>query len=182
MSDPVSDEPVEKGGIRAVLAEVKMNPITRYGLIAGAICGEVMVLVVLINIILINDYSGAGSSSAGIPVLDIWNIAYPLIVIIIFEIGGIFAARLCRACLARPKDAFLTGFISGVTTGIILEVMWFSNIVSLVVHSGNAGSVLSSGGSIFIVIGLLIVLVVMGGILSAFGAYIYSTRTITGTA
>ena len=108
----------------------------------------------------------------------LWNVAYPLLVIIIFEIGGIFAARLCRAFLTGPKDAFLTGFIAGITTGIILEVMWFSNIVSLVIHTGNAGSVLASGGSILIVVGLLIVLVAMGGILSAFGAYIYSTRTI----
>ena len=71
--------------------------------------------------------------------------------------------------------------IAGVTTSIILEVMWFSDIVSLVVHTGYANSALTSGyESVFLVVGLLIVLVFTGGILSAFGAYIYSVRTVTG--
>jgi hypothetical protein len=158
-----------------------MTPVTRCGLIAGAISGEIMVLIVLINIILIRNYSGTGTASAGIPVLGIWNIAYPLLVIIVFEMGGIFASRLCRRQTEGPKDSFLTGMIAGVTAGIILEVMWFFDIVSLVFHTGNANAALTSGyESVFLVAGLLIVLVFMGGILSAFGAYIYSVRTGTG--
>ena len=156
------------------------NPVPRCGLISGAICGEIMVLVVLVNVIMIRSYPETGQSTAGISVMMAWNIIYPLIVIIIFEIGGIFASRLCRRRLGEPKNAFLSGFIAGITTGIILEVMWFSNIVSLVIHSGNTNGVLSSGyQSVFMVIGLLIVLVLMGGILSAFGAYVYSARTTT---
>ena len=155
------------------------NPICRCGLIAGAICGEIMVLLVLINIILIRSYPESGPAASGISVLMAWNIIYPLLVIIIFEIGGIFASRLCRKRIAEPRDAFLTGFIAGVTTGIILEIMWFSNIVSLVVHTGSSGGVLSSGyGSMLSVIGLLIVLVLMGGVLSAFGSFIYSARSV----
>jgi len=154
------------------------NPVPRCGLISGAICGEIMVLVVLINIIMIRSYPVNGQASSGISTLMVWNIVYPLIIIIIFEIGGIFASRLCRKRLGEPKNAFLAGFIAGVTTGIILEVMWFSNIVSLVVHTGSASGVLSSGyGSVLMVVGLLIVLVLMGGILSAFGSYMYSVRT-----
>ena len=156
------------------------NPVPRCGLISGAICGEIMVLVVLINIIMIRSYPENGQASSGISTLMVWNITYPLIVIIIFEIGGIFASRLCRRRIGEPKNAFLAGFISGVTTGIILEVMWFSNIVSLVIHTGNSGAVLTSGiGSILLVIALLIVLVVMGGVLSAFGSFMYSVRTGT---
>ncbi len=158
-----------------------MTPVTRCGLIAGAISGEIMVLIVLINIILIRNYSGTGTASAGIPLIVIWNVAYPLLVIIVFEMGGIFAGRLCRRQTEGPKDSFLTGMIAGVTTSIILEVMWFSDIVSLVVHTGYANSALTSGyESVFLVVGLLIVLVFTGGILSAFGAYIYSVRTVTG--
>jgi membrane-associated HD superfamily phosphohydrolase len=157
-----------------------INPFTRCGLIAGAISGEVMVLLVLINIILIRNYSGTGNA-ATVPVLGTWNIAYPLLVIIVFEMGGIFAGRLCLRQAKRPKDSFLAGMTAGVTAGLILEVMWFSDIVSLVAHTGNANAALTSGyESVFLVIGLLIVLVVMGGILSAFGAYIYSVKTVTG--
>ena len=155
------------------------NPVPRCGLISGAICGEIMVLVVLVNIIMIRSYPETVHVTAGISVLMAWNIVYPLIIIIIFEIGGIFASRLCRKRLGDPKNAFLAGFIAGITTGIILEVMWFSNIISLVIHTGSANGVLSSGyPSVLMVIGLLIVLVLMGGILSAFGAYVYSARTI----
>ena len=132
---------------RAVFRQVwrkgRMNPVTRCGLIAGAICGEVMVLLVLINIIIIKD----------------------------------FAARLCRAYLAGARDAFLTGFIAGVTTGIILEVMWFSNIVSMAVHNTGSDQGTRVAGIVTVIL-LLIILVLMGGILSAFGSYIYSTRTV----
>jgi hypothetical protein len=158
-----------------------MNPVTRYGLIAGAISGEVMVLMVLINTILLRDYSGNTMTFGGIPFIMLWNIVFPLLVILIFEIGGIFAARLSRTHISDGKESFLTGFIAGVTSGIVLEAMWFSNIVSLVYHTGNSGSVLSSGfGTIVIIAGLLVILVVMGGILSAFGSYIYSSRTLPG--
>jgi hypothetical protein len=154
-----------------------MNPVTRCGLIAGAICGEVMVLLVLINIIIIKDYSLTAAASGSIPLIVLWNVVYPLLVITIFEIGGIFAARLCRAYLAGARDAFLTGFIAGVTTGIILEVMWFSNIVSMAVHNTGSDQGTRVAGIVTVIL-LLIILVLMGGILSAFGSYIYSTRTV----
>ena len=77
-----------------------MTPVTRCGLIAGAISGEIMVLIVPINIILIRNYSGTGTASAGIPLIGIWNVAYPLLVIIVFEMGESSRA----GCVAdRPK-------------------------------------------------------------------------------
>jgi len=153
------------------------NPVPRCGLISGAICGEIMVLIVLINIILIRNYSQAGPGTAGMQALLAWNLVFPLLVIIIFEIGGIFAARICRKKIMGAKPAFLAGFIAGITMGIILEIMWFSNIVSLVIRTGTSGSAFSSGyGGTLMIIVLLLVLVVMGGILSAFGAFIYASR------
>ena len=156
---------------------LEKNPVPRCGLISGAICGEIMVLIVLINIILITDYSRAGPATTGMQVLSAWNFVYPLLVIIIFEIGGIFAARLCRKKIMEPGSAFLAGFIAGITMGIILEIMWFSNIVSLVIRTGTSGSAFSSGyGGTLMIIMLLLVLVAMGGILSAFGAFVYASR------
>ena len=146
-----------------------LNPIIRSGLIAGAICGEVIVLIVLVNAILLRDLAAAAGSG---PVLAGWNIVYPLLIILVFEIGGIFAAKLCKDSVKGLKDAIVTGSIAGVTIGIILEVMWFSNLVSLVVTN----SVSLGLGGMLMVAGLLIVLVLMGGVLSAFGSYIYSIR------
>ena len=157
-----------------------MEPVVRYGLIAGAISSEVMVLLVLVNTILIRDYFGPQSSAAGW--FGIWNIVYPLLVIIIFELGGIFSARIGRRNLVAGKDALITGFITGITTGIILEVMWFSQIISLVAHTGTVLPVESGGiGITLLTIALLLVLVVMGGVLSAFGSYMYASRAIPGS-
>jgi hypothetical protein len=155
-----------------------MEPVVRCGLIAGAISSEVMVLLVLVNTILIRNYFSQPSLTGG-GLLSFWNIMYPLFVILIFEMGGIFSARICRKNIVPGKDAFITGFITGITTGIILEIMWFSQIVSLVAHTGNSWSGTTSGlGSIvMLIIALLLILVIMGGVLSAFGSYIYATRT-----
>jgi hypothetical protein len=153
-----------------------MEPVVRCGLIAGAISGEVIVLLVLVNSIFIRTYSGQGTP--GDPLLfTVWNILYPLLIILIFEIGGIFSARICRRHITPGKNALIPGFITGITAGIILEIMWFSRILSLV-QSGNDQAGTAGGfGNIILTVSLLIVLVIMGGVLSAFGSYIYSART-----
>jgi hypothetical protein len=154
-----------------------MNAIIRAGLIAGAIGGEVMILLVLVNSILLRSFA-TGQSPVANPLLGAsWGVAYPLIVILVFEGSGIFSSWLCRADLQSRKEALIAGAITGVNIGIILEIMWMANILSLASRSLRFGLDLIPGyGNSAAVAFLLIVLVVMGSILSAFGAYIYSAQ------
>ena len=68
----------------------------------------------------------------------------------------------------------LIGFISGIMIGILLEVMWVAQIISLISHQLNQYSHLFMGyGNTLLTIGILIIFVVLGGILSGFGSYIF---------
>jgi hypothetical protein len=152
-----------------------MNAIIRAGLIAGAIGGEVMILLVLVNTILLRNFAAGQYSQTNPAMVAGWGIAYPLIVILVFEGGGIFSSWLCRLHLETRKDALIAGTITGITIGIILEIMWMANILSLASRSVKSGSgILAGNGNSLFVIFLLIILVLMGSILSAFGSYIYS--------
>jgi hypothetical protein len=156
-----------------------MNPLIRSGLVGGAIGGEAMVLLVLVNTLLLKNFA-QGNASQTQPVLVLaWGICYPLIVILIFETGGIFSSWLCRAHVHTGREALLPGIIAGVTIGIILEIMWIANIVSLAAHAaaGLPGRFMGQGDVLIVVI-LILVLIVMGAILSAFGSYIFSLRSI----
>jgi len=153
-----------------------MNSITRSGLVAGAISGEVIVLLILVNTILIRDFARGNPGQYG-SVLGVWEILYPLLIISVFEGGGIFSAWLIRKEVTTGKSSLIAGFITGITIGIIFEIMWIANIISLVSHTVMNGSGYFAGyENIVLTIGLLIILAVMGGVLSAFGSYIYSVR------
>lgn len=155
----------------------RLNIIIRAGLIAGAIGGEVMILLVLVNSILLRIFATDQSLQTNPALVASWGIAYPLIVILVFEGSGIFSSWLCRSDLKTQKEALITGIISGVIIGIILEIMWMANILSLASRSMRFGSDVMPGyGSSAAVAFLLIILVVMGSILSAFGSYIYSAH------
>lgn len=154
-----------------------MNTLIRAGLIAGAIGGEAMILVVLVNTILLRTFASGQYLQTNPGIVAFWGIAYPLIVILVFEGGGIFSSWLCRADLRTRRDALITGTIAGIMISIILEIMWVANILSLASRSVRFGSAVLMGyGSSVIVILLLLVLVAMGSVLSAFGAYIYSSH------
>ena len=156
-----------------------MNLLIRSGLIGGAIGGEVMVLLVLLNTILLRDFANGNFSETHPSMVLAWMIAYPLLVILIFEISGIFSAWLSRKNIPTGKEALLPGVITGITIGIIVEIMWIANIMSLADRAASGGSGFFMGHeNSLIVVGLLIILVVMGGILSGFGSYIFSQRTI----
>jgi len=153
-----------------------MNDIIKSGLIAGAIGGEAMILLVLVNTILLKSFvTDQNLKMSGLVAL--WGVAYPLIIILVFEGGGIFSSWLCRVHIHNGRDALIAGIITGITIGIILEIMWMANILSLASHSVKIGSgILAGTGSSLVVIFLLITLVGMGSILSAFGSYIYSVH------
>jgi hypothetical protein len=154
-----------------------MNSLLRFGLISGAICGEAMVLLVLVNTILIRQFEAGGTVQTGSIGPYIWGIAYPLLVILIFEAGGIFSSWLCRGEKQTPAESLIPGFVTGVMVSIILEIMWVSNILSLASHALRNGSDYGMGyGNSLLTIAILLVLVLMGGILSAFGSYIFSMR------
>ena len=76
-----------------------MNSLMRYGLISGAICGEAMVMLVLVNTILLRQFADGGLGQNG---PYVWGIIYPLLVILIFEAGGIFSSWLCRGEKQTP--------------------------------------------------------------------------------
>lgn len=58
--------------------------------------------------------------------------------------------------------------------GILLEVMWVAQIISLIAHQLDQYSSLFTGyGNTLLTIGILIIFVVLGGILSGFGSYIF---------
>jgi hypothetical protein len=159
-----------------------MNTVIRAGLIAGAIGGEAMILLVLVNTILLRSFATGEYSQTNPGIVAFWGIAYPLIVILVFEGGGIFSSWLCRADLRTRRDALITGTIAGITIGIILEIMWMANILSLASRPVKFGSGIIAGtGNSVVVIFLLIILVVMGSILSAFGSYIYSAHIFRDT-
>jgi hypothetical protein len=156
---------------------IQVNALIRAGLIAGAIGGEVMILLVLVNSILLRSFASDQYLNTHPLLVTFWGVAYPLIVILVFEGGGIFSSWLCRSDLRSRKEALMTGAITGITIGIILEIMWMANILSLASRSLHFGSDMMLGyGSSAAVAFLLIVLVVMGSILSAFGSYIYSAH------
>jgi len=156
-----------------MLSRLTTNPINQCGLIAGAIGGETMVLLVLLNTIVLMHLAGLGLFR-GEPVIVLWNTLYPLFIIGIFEFWGIFAAWLAGPRIAGRLEWFLVGFITGIMIGVILEVMWFSNILSLLGRNISAGSGLIGGSvSPLITIGLLISLALTGGILSGFGSFIF---------
>jgi len=156
---------------------MSINPIIRAGLIAGAIGGEAMILLVLVNSILLRSFATNQGPVASPALVAFWGVAYPLIVILVFEGSGIFSSWLCRADLRSRKEALIAGAIAGVNIGIILEIMWMANILSLASRSLPFGSDAVMGyGSSVAVIFLLVILVVMGSILAAFGSYIFASH------
>ena len=158
-----------------------MSAIIRAGLIAGAIGGEAMILLVLVNTILLKSFATDQYLKTNSGLVAFWGIAYPLIVILIFEGGGIFSSWLCRSHLQTRRDALIAGTITGITMGIILEIMWMANILSLASHAVKSGSGIAGNGNTLVVIFLLIILVVMGSILSAFGSYLFSAHIFRDT-
>jgi hypothetical protein len=154
-----------------------MNAIIRAGLIAGAIGGEAMILLVLVNSILLKSVASGQSPAASPALAAFWAVAYPLIVILVFEGSGIFSSWLCRAELQSRKEALVAGAITGVNIGIILEIMWMANILSLASRSLPFGpdAVMGYGSSVAVIF-LLVILVVMGSILAAFGSYIFASH------
>ncbi len=154
-----------------------MNAIIRAGLIAGAIGGEAMILLVLVNTILLKSFATDQHLNANPGMVAFWGIAFPLIVILVFEGGGIFSSWLCRFDIQTRRDALLAGTITGITIGIILEIMWMANILSLASRPVKFGSgIVAGSGNSLVVIFLLIILIVMGSILAAFGSYMYSAH------
>jgi hypothetical protein len=154
-----------------------MNLLIRSGLIGGAIGGETMVLVVLVNTLLLRDFARENFSGTQPSLVLGWMIVYPLLIILIFEMGGIFSAWLSPNHIFTEKEGLIPGAIAGITIGIILEIMWIANILSLAARTAARvpGFFLGQENSL-IVVGLLIVLVIMGGILSAFGSYVFSRQ------
>ncbi|MFZ1898632.1 hypothetical protein [Methanoregula sp.] len=154
-------------------AKLTTNPINQCGLIAGALGGESIVLLVLVNTLLLKAFLQGGFPLSD-PRVIAWNTIYPFLIIVIFEGWGVFAAWLGASGLKSRSDAVLIGFISGIMIGILLEVMWVAQIISLISHQLNQYSHLFMGyGNTLLTIGILIIFVVLGGILSGFGSYIF---------
>ena len=138
-----------------------------------------MVLLVLTNTILLRNFAAAGTAGSPPIVAIAWSLAYPLLVILIFEIGGIFASWLCRAHVHRGREALIPGVIAGIVIGIILEIMWLANIMSLASRAAEGVNISFMGhGDAAMTIMFLIVLVIMGGVLSGFGSFVFSLRSI----
>jgi hypothetical protein len=154
-------------------AKLTTNPVNQCGLIAGAIGGESIVLLVLVNVIILKNSAGTDIFGNGV-LVNLWNAIYPFLIIALFEVWGIFAAWLGIRGLKNRTDALLTGFIAGVMMGILLEVMWIANILSLIASQwGRYAGGFSGYGGTALLIGVLIVFVVMGAVLSGFGSYIF---------
>jgi hypothetical protein len=154
-------------------SKITTNPINQSGLIAGAIGGESIVLVVLINTLIIRAFT-QGNLLPGDPMVIAWTTIYPFLIIVIFEGWGVVAAWLCKSEMKNKNDAFLAGFISGIVIEILLEVMWVAQLISLISHQFSSNSSVFTGyGNIIITIAVLIIFVILGGILSGFGSYIY---------
>jgi hypothetical protein len=140
-----------------------------------------MVLLVLVNTLLIRQFSAGEGGQSGLSAPYLWAIVYPLLVILIFEAGGLFSSWLCRGEKQTPAESLIPGFVTGVTVAIILEIMWISNLLSLATHALKNGSDYIVGyGDSFIAIGILLALILMGGILSAFGSYVFNMRDSFG--
>jgi hypothetical protein len=150
-----------------------MNILLRSGLIAGAIGGEAVVLLVLVNTIIIRDFTPVNMTEGTPAILSLWGIFYPLLIIVVFEAGGMLSAQLAKKEIRTRAESLLVGFITGIMISIFLEIMWIANILSLAAHtlSSSPGSFMGYG-SILLTICLMIVLVLMGGVLSSFGSYI----------
>jgi hypothetical protein len=154
-------------------SKITTNPINQSGLIAGAIGGESIVLVVLVNTLIIRAFTQE-NLLPGDPKVIAWNTIYPFLIIAIFEGWGVFAAWLGRTELRSDNDAFIAGFIAGIVIGILLEVMWVAQLISLIAHQfGSYSGVFAGYGNIIVIPMILVIFVVLGGILSGFGAYIF---------
>ena len=165
---------------KKIMIQAFANPVVSGGLIAGALGGETMVLLVLVNTILLKNFA-ARHLLQNDPMVATWIMAYPLLVIAIFEIWGVFAAWLAHTGLSARNDAFMTGFIAGIMIGIILEIMWIANILSLVAREwGHRSDFFLGYGNTLLIVGVLILFAVMGGILSGFGSYIFYVSKTSG--
>lgn len=153
-------------------AKITANPVNQCGLIAGAIGGESVILLVLFNAILLRTFVMENLSSSSI-FFVIWNIIYPVLIICIFEGWGAFALWMGNDVIHSMTDALITGFISGVLIGVLLEIMWIAQVIRIVSLQWGQFSPLFSGyGNVIFTSGALVILVLFGGILSAFGAYL----------
>ncbi|ABS56917.1 hypothetical protein Mboo_2403 [Methanoregula boonei 6A8] len=154
-------------------SKLTTNPINQSGLIAGAIGGESIVLVVLVNTLLIRAFAQGNLPPTDMKVVA-WNATYPFLIIAIFEGWGVFAAWLSFSSIRNRNEAFLAGFISGVMIGILLEVMWVAQLLSLLSHQLIPYSGTIAGyGNVLVTVAALILFVLLGGILSGFGSYIF---------
>jgi hypothetical protein len=154
-------------------AKMTSNPVNQCGLIAGALGGENIVLIVLANTLILNRFSSTDMVSSHFGV-NAWIALYPFLIIALFEGWGIFAAWLGWARFDNRTGAFLAGFITGILMGILLEVMWIARIISMVSHQfGSYTGFFMGYGGIILTGGTFIVLVIMGGVLSGFGSYIF---------
>jgi len=154
-------------------SKLTTNPINQSGLIAGAIGGESIVLVVLVNTLILRAFA-QGNLPPSDPKIILWNAVYPFLIIAIFEGWGVFAAWLCVSALKNRNEAFLAGFIAGIVIGILLEVMWVAQLISLVSHQLIPYSgVITGYGNVLVTITAMIVFVLLGGILAGFGSYIF---------
>ena len=156
-------------------SKLTTNPINQSGLIAGAIGGESIVLVVLVNTILLRIFTQGNLPPTDMKVIA-WNATYPFLIIAIFEGWGVFAAWLAFSSMKSRNEAFIAGFISGIMIGILLEVMWVAQLASLIAHQiiPYTGSMAEYGyGNVFVTVAALILFVLLGGILSGFGSYVF---------
>ena len=154
-------------------SKLTTNPINQSGLIAGAIGGESIVLVVLANTLILRAFAEGNLPPTDMKVMA-WNAAYPFLIIAIFEGWGVFAAWLAFSSMRNRNEAFLAGFISGVVIGILLEVMWVAQLASLITHQLlQYSGVITGYGNVAVTISALIIFVLLGGILSGFGSYIF---------
>ena len=76
--------------------------------------------------------------------------------------------------LKNRTDALLAGFISGILIGILLEIMWIAQIISLIGNNlGQYTGLFTGYGNTLLTVGVLIIFVILGGVLSGFGSYIF---------
>ena len=87
-------------------AKLTTNPINQSGLIAGALGGESIVLLVLVNTLLLKAFA-QGDLTLSDPKIIAWNTIYPFLIIVIFEGWGVFAAWLGKPGLKSRTDALL---------------------------------------------------------------------------
>ena len=154
-------------------AKLTTNPVNQCGLVAGAIGGESIVLLVLVNAIILKN-SAVGSLYGESVFLNLWNLIYPFLIIAIFEGWGVFAAWMGKGGLKNRIDALFTGIIAGMMMGILLEVMWLADILNMLSHElGQYYGAFFGYGNTALIIGSLVIFAVMGAVLSGFGAYIF---------